>query len=222
MYFQVKLLREEILPNIGLSVYRQTGLESDDLMAQAALQASEHYPTGGNRAAVIITSDGDLYQCITSSVHWYDPGRDLYLTPHSFFRKKGIASSEWGVVKAIAGCNSDEVKGIPGVGEKSAIQYLLGSLPSNHKRFQSIISSEGKAIIARNKQLVILPHTKTKPIELKEPQYNEEAFLHYCTRYGLLSYLKKEKRKAWHRLFNNNKYDRGLQRKRKHGNKEKI
>ena len=201
MYFQVKLLREEILPNMGLHVYRQTGLESDDIMAQAAKQISCSASPNEGCQAVIITSDGDLYQCITSSVHWYDPSRELYLTPASFYTKKGIESNVWGEVKAIAGCNSDGVKGVPGVGEKSAIQYLLWDLPKNYKRYQSIISPEGKSIISRNKQLVILPHQKTKPIELKEPVYDKDAFFHYCKRYGILSFLKEGKRREWSRFF---------------------
>ena len=220
MYFQVKLLREEILPNIGLHVYRQTGLESDDIMAQAAKQIARSAPPNEECQAVIITSDGDLYQCITPSVHWYDPGRNLYLTPASFYRKKGIESCAWGGVKAIAGCNSDEVKGVPGVGEKSAIQYLLFNLPKNHKRYQSIISPEGKAIISRNKQLVILPHQKTKPVELKEPVYNVPKFFHYCKRYGILSFLKKEKKREWRRFFHNDNKNKGV--KKRNESKTKV
>lgn len=211
MYFQVRLLWKQILPDIGISTYRQTGLESDDIMAQAAMQVSLDNAAGEGRRAIIITSDGDLYQCITQYVHWYDPGRDVYLTPRSFLRKKRIRASKWGEVKAIAGCSSDEVAGVPGVGEKSAIQFLLDELPKNYKRYQSIISPAGQAIIERNRQLVLLPHAKTKIVFLKPPAYDTDAFFHYCEKYGLLSFLKERKRRAWMRFFHDK--IRGIRRK---------
>ena len=54
---QVHVLREEILPSIGIPVYKQNGCESDDLMAMAARSFK-----GDEKEAVIVTADGDLYQ----------------------------------------------------------------------------------------------------------------------------------------------------------------
>lgn len=192
MYDQVKLLRTEILPAVGFQVVRQTGLESDDIMAQIALQLTESKQKG-----ILVTADGDLWQCITQYVHWYDPARNVLYDPSSFRNKKGIDASEWGDVKAFAGCSGDNVPGIPRVGEKTAIRYLKSDLPHHHKTYEAITSAEGLRIFERNLPLVKLPHPKTKPIELQEPEYNPEAFFHFCERYGFRTYLKDPKRSEW-------------------------
>lgn len=199
MKTQLNLLRREILPAIGFPVYRQTGLESDDIIAHIAAQIS----LSEDSQAIIITSDGDLYQCITNNVHWYDPGRESYLTLESFYAKKEIDAEKWARVKAIAGCNSDEVKGVPGVGEKTAIQYLKGILPSKYKKFQAIISPEGKAIYKRNLKLVLLPHVKTKHVKTQQPVYSVKIFREVCKEYGFLSYLKGRRADQWMNFFNN-------------------
>lgn len=196
MYQQVKLLRTEILPAIGFPIYQQTGCESDDLMAIAAREFK-----GLERQAVIITADGDLWQCITPAVHWYDPCRKRYLDPDGFRTEKGLRPEQWKEVKALAGCDGDGVPGIPGVGTKTAVDYLLGKLNTGYKRAKAIVSPEGRAIYERNKGLVFLPHPKTKPISLLEPEYKAEEFFKMAERYGLLSFLKEPKRGEWMEFF---------------------
>ena len=193
---QLQLLRREILPNVGIQVLHQTGLESDDVMAQAARQL-----TDAEEEAILVTADGDLWQCITHFVSWYDPARKTMYSPTSFEAKKGILPRWWGTVKSLAGCSGDGVPGIEKVGEKTAVKFLLGTLPSHHKTFQAIQSPEGRAIIERNKQLVGLPHQATKPVPLRSPEYSTEEFFAMCRRYGFLSYLKEPKRREWEKFL---------------------
>lgn len=193
---QVLLLRKVILPEIGIPIYRQTGLESDDLMAALAQQLDKKKEQG-----VLVTGDGDLFQCITEYVHWFDPMRNRYLIPAWFERQKKIAPSRWGEVKCIGGCTSDSVPGVTNVKEKTAIAYLNGTLPAHYARYKSIESKAGQDAIARNRSLVILPHEKTKPVKLKEPEMNIDAFWSMCERYGLQSYLQKTKKKEWEDFF---------------------
>ena len=131
MHSQLEILRTEILPAIGFPVYRQTGFESDDLIATAAEYISTE---GRNKRAIIISSDGDLYQCITDSVHFYNPMTGKYFDPTDFLESKGIVPEMWGEVKALAGCTSDSVPGIRGVGEITACKYLLNELNGGKKR----------------------------------------------------------------------------------------
>lgn len=194
---QIKLLRTIVLPKVGFPVYLQSGCESDDLIAQAALQLDQK-----NERGIIITSDGDLWQCITDNIHWYDPARRKFLDVARFRQEKKIHPDHWGSAKCMAGCSGDEVPGIPGVGEKTAVKYLLGELPCHYKTYKSIQSEEGIEISYRNIELVVLPHPKTKPINLLEPDYNTEAFFESCERYGFLTYLKEPKKKDWERFFN--------------------
>lgn len=187
---QLERLRSEILPDIGFRCYRQMGLESDDLMAQAAHQLE-------GEGTVIVTSDGDLYQCITARVHWFDPSRDLYLDYMHFWARKGIGPDEWADVKCLAGCVGDCVPGIEGVAEKTAIKYLTKTLPSHTKKFQAIVSEAGRNTVARNRTLVVLPHPKTRTLDLTPPVYNMDAFFRWSERLGFDSFLQGGRRYLW-------------------------
>lgn len=193
---QCRLLRRKILPEIGFPIHRQKGLESDDLIAQAASQFH-----GSKKEAVIISSDGDLFQCISSAVHWFEPGRNMYYNPKTFFEKKGIDPNQWGMVKCLSGCKTDNVPGVSGVGEKSAILYLNGFMPKKYARYITINSDEGKKITERNRDLVILPHHKTKKVELVEPVYDLDAFRSWCKKLGFKSSLKGSKWEDWKLFF---------------------
>lgn len=189
MWKQIRILVRDVLPAMGVPIYRQTGLESDDLLAQAARQLRED-----NQQVVIVTADGDLYQCIRNRVHWFDPARHVYHNPQTFRAKKGIDAKLWGEIKALAGCHSDNVPGIPGIGEATAIKYLTDVLPHHHASYKKIASEDGYAIRKRNRKLVWLPHEKTKPVKLREPKYNAKAFFAACKKFGLLSFIKDKNR----------------------------
>jgi len=194
MYKQIDILKNKALPRMGVPVYRQIGLESDDLIAIAAKQLTKM-----KEEAIIITSDGDLYQCITPFVQWYDPQRNLLITEESFQDLKGIAPGLWGMVKAIAGCATDNVPGLKGIGEKGAIKYLRTELPVHLKQFKTI--SEGTEEIKKWAELVVLPHKKTKPIFIEEPEYNSKIFFSFCKHYDILSYLKDSRKLKWINFF---------------------
>ncbi len=200
LHQQTDLLFDSILPDIGFCCYRQTGLESDDLIAMAAKLLSKHDSPLG--AGVMVTADGDLYQSITECVHWYDPARDLYLTPEGLWAKKGVFPSQWVQVKAIAGCHSDNVPGVPGVGEKGAIAFVMETLPKHHKRYKAITSDGGQAVVGRNIELVCLPHVLTKPVDLVEPSYSPSVFQTWCRTLGIASYLSGRGDSEWCAFFN--------------------
>jgi DNA polymerase-1 len=193
---QEKLLRTHFLPQIGAQVVRQTGLEADDLMAMAV-----HGIVGDRRQAIIVTSDGDLLQCVSNAVHWFDPDRDRYRTPTEVIADKGIEPERYGMAKVIAGCSTDTVPGVPRVGEGTAIKYLKGELPSHHKTFQAIESPEGQAIITRNKGLILLPHEKTEPVQLSLPDWDADRFFQLCGEHGVGAYLQGKRFREWNAFF---------------------
>lgn len=198
---QINLLEGSVLKEVGFPVYKQEGLESDDLIASAARKLTISATFGGPRLrGVMITSDGDLYQCMTEAVHWYDTQRHRYYEPSTFRQEHGIDPSKWGKVKQIGGCSSDCVKGVPGVGEGTAIQHILGTLNPAYKRAKAITARAGKAVIERNWELVVLPHPRTEPVILQDPKYDIDAFMTFCKRYGLASFIKE--RRVWETFFN--------------------
>jgi 5'-3' exonuclease len=199
MQAQVQRLRQEILPDIGFPCFKQSGLESDDLIAQACQDL-------GPIQATIITADGDLYQCINRNIFWYDPQRKLHLDELRFYGLKGVMPCDWALVKAIAGCGTDNVAGIVGVGEKTAIDYVTKTINVKSKKYADIHA--GQDIITRNLALVKLPYHLTNPIPAMDvvaqnflPKYNADAFFKWAERLGFASYLHGGRRLQWAAFF---------------------
>lgn len=204
---KVKAMREQmdelarrILPGCGFATYEQDGIESDDLMAWAARRINSNALLSGcDHRAVIVTGDHDLYQCLTDRVSCFDSQRDKYMTRRMFLEAHHVEPWRFGEVKAISGCKSDNVKGIVGVGENTAFQFLKGDLAPNTKRYQKIVSPEGQRIRERNRPLVVLPHAQTKPFKLQRSSINLKRFRDLCERKGLQSFLAEWTK--WRRFF---------------------
>lgn len=198
MHKQMKFLRRCLLPECGFPTYRQSGLESDDLMAMAA----DHIFKGSTGdVGVMITADGDLFQSIATNVDWFDPQRNLYYSWSDFVDAKGVSPKDWATVKCLAGCRGDGVPGVPGVAEKTAIQYLKGALKKTSKRYQAIINSDGLERRRANASLVVLPHALTEPFELETPNYNPTVFWRYAVDLGFASLLEGRRRLEWDSFF---------------------
>jgi len=168
---QMKKLRTTYLPMIGFkNVFIQQGYEADDVMASICNRSIRE-----KDEAVIITSDKDLYQCIRSNVSCYNPQTNKILTLQGFKKKYEILPREWVLVKAIAGCSTDNVLGVKGVGEKTAIKYLMGKLTEGKKYFD-ITCPQGMKIHERNYNLVRLPMKGTKQFKLRKDELSEQGW----------------------------------------------
>lgn len=135
----------------------QEGYEADDLMALAAQQVDR---------ALIISSDEDLYQCLAPKTAVWSPNTKKLTTLRSFREEYGVEPSQWATVKAMAGCSSDTIKGLVGIGEKTAIKYLRRELGTHLKTYQTIKGPDTRALMRLNLQLTTLP---MKGAEIIEP-----------------------------------------------------
>ena len=150
--YQMKMLRLKYLPMIGFqNIFCQKGYEADDLIASLCLSISE------KSNIVIITSDQDLYQCLATNIFIYDPNKRKRMTLQGLYKQYGVRPHEWKMMKAIAGCSTDNVPGVKGIGEKTALKYLIEGLSDTTKAFQRINSEQGWKIYKRNLKLVSLP-----------------------------------------------------------------
>jgi len=199
IFHQFQQLHQEILPKLGFkNNYRQTGYEADDLIAHVV----QRFP--GNH--VIVSSDNDLWQLIDlgrdTSIVIFNPRKKNILDHERFMSSFGIPPRKWAEVKAIAGCSSDNVEGIPGVGEKTAIKYLTGGLTKG-KVHQKIVSSD--PIIRRNRELVYLPFAAKVPIKIKRLNRHEvfspDRFVEVFDQFGFESFLERDKFRRWVRGF---------------------
>lgn len=163
---QVARLKYDLLPRIGYqNIWEVEGYEADDIIAQYALGIPV------NEQGLIYSSDKDYWQCITPHVYCRDPRSGRVMTYRSFRDEYKIFPHQWANAKAFAGCGTDNVEGLPGVGEKTAIAWMLNMLKPTSKKFKTI--EDGIAVHNRNLPLVQLPYPG-----LKLPKALEDEVTH--------------------------------------------
>ena len=89
----------------------------------------------------IITGDRDLLQLVNKRVAVYLAGDDQnYITDEDVVRKLGVRPKQVVDYKAIVGDKSDNIPGVPGVGEKTAISLLekFGTLDNIYKNIDQV------------------------------------------------------------------------------------
>ncbi len=119
---------KEILAALDIPVYEKAGYEADDILGIIA------HKTPKDVLNMIVTGDLDLLQLIDNRTHVYrfkvgfsdiqifdiDKMQEVY----------GLHPSQWVDYKAIRGDTSDNIPGVPGIGEKGALELIqtFGSL----------------------------------------------------------------------------------------------
>lgn len=180
MYAQIDTLRKVIIPSLGFSnSFIQTGFEADDIIASCVISLP------GKK--YIVSRDNDLHQLINSETSMWDFQKKVFFTKTDFEVKWGIDPYKWRLVKAIGGCTSDEVPGVPGVGELTAVKYIKGDLPNHYKTYKAI--QDGQAVIERNKPLVVLPFKGTPKYRIQNDNISLSAFWDMCEEYQFNSIL---------------------------------
>lgn len=149
-----KLLNEIGCPNI----FGQTGFEADDQIASIIV----HNP---DTELVIVSSDSDLYQLLRPGVTIFNPISRKEITENSFRSEWGISPIQWSSAKAWAGCASDNIEGLAGIGELTAIKWLNGQIKPESKKYATF--SDNLEVYTRNKPLVSLPYAGTQANHLK-------------------------------------------------------
>jgi DNA polymerase-1 len=121
-YAQIPILHE-LLDAFGWPLYELDDYEADDIMAGLAEQAKTQ-----NIETILITSDLDVLQCINEHVKVYALKKGLSnieeFHPESFVAKYGIEPNQFLDLKALKGDASDNIPGVPGIGEKTALDLL--------------------------------------------------------------------------------------------------
>ena len=119
---QVPVL-QELLKAFGWPLYELDDYEADDIMGTLAVQASAQ-----DIESLLITSDMDMLQLVDPHVHVFALKKGLsnieLYSPKSFEAKYGIRADQFLDLKALKGDSSDNIPGVPGIGEKGAIELL--------------------------------------------------------------------------------------------------
>lgn len=124
-----------LIGQVGMPAACQPGYEADDMIAAAVKQLKPCI----DDQVVIVTSDEDMFQCLVDGVVIYTPtSKEKHRNRQWLKDTYGVDNDQWCMVKAIAGCSSDGIDGIAGVGNKTACKYVSGQLSATSKTFLSI------------------------------------------------------------------------------------
>jgi DNA polymerase-1 len=124
-------LIQELLRLFGVHVFAEEGVEADDILASAARRVAEQGLT-----AYIVTSDKDLAQLVDDRIALVRPtgrrpdGSVEVFDVEKVSEKFGVSPEQIVDLYALVGDTSDNIPGVPSVGEKTAVHLLtqFGSL----------------------------------------------------------------------------------------------
>lgn len=147
-YTQIPLLHE-LLEAFGWPLYELDDYEADDIMGTLAVKAEKK-----GLETLLITSDLDMLQLVNHRVKVYALKRGFSnieeFHPESFETKYGLKPEQFLDLKSLKGDSSDTIPGVPGIGEKTAIELLkeYKTLDNVYKNIDLIKDSTRKKLVA--------------------------------------------------------------------------
>ncbi|OBI92743.1 DNA polymerase I [Mycobacterium sp. 1245805.9] len=156
-------ITKEVLNALGITVLSEQGFEADDLIATLATQAENE----GYRV-LVVTGDRDSLQLVSDDVTVLYPRKGVSeltrFTPEAVVEKYGLTPQQYPDFAALRGDPSDNLPGIPGVGEKTASKWIAeyGSLQALVDNVDSVRGKVGDALranlasVIRNRELTDL------------------------------------------------------------------
>ncbi|MEZ0373116.1 MAG: DNA polymerase I, partial [Candidatus Sericytochromatia bacterium] len=130
---------QEIVAAFGIPLYFQPGFEADDLIGTLACKAARE-----DYQVKVITGDRDLFQLIDDKIRILLPSKDsgpfAEFDAEAVQAKYGYTPAQVVDFKALAGDASDNIPGVKGIGEKTAIQLLqeFGSLENIYANLEKV------------------------------------------------------------------------------------
>ena len=116
---------KEVLDAMGVRRYEQPGYEADDILGTAAAACER-----AGWDCCIVTGDKDSLQLVSEHTSVCQvksrmgQTETIIYTPERFFEEYGFTPKRMIDLKALMGDSSDNIPGVPGVGEKTALELL--------------------------------------------------------------------------------------------------
>jgi DNA polymerase-1 len=197
---------------LGTQSVELPNTEADDLIASYAIAARN-----AGTEVVIATNDKDILQLVDDNIHIYSTnktdikeGSFALLGAAEVAEKWGVPAARIADVLALTGDSSDNIPGVPGIGDKTAVQLVTAhgsvqamlentSLIENLRLREKIIT--GRDIITANREMVRLDDDLPLPVPWESleisPMYAELiAALRDCEFKSLVSEIEAESGKS--------------------------
>lgn len=158
---QVPLLKD-VLQAMNIMIYSKEGIEADDILGTMAKKGEKE-----NCDVVVLSGDRDLLQLATDRILVRVPktkgGKTLVedYHPAQVIEKFGVTPSQIIDLKGLMGDSSDNIPGVPGVGEKTAVKILtmFGTVENAIAHVEEITPNRAREAVKNNIPLAKLSKT---------------------------------------------------------------
>ncbi len=125
---------KRIIEAYNIPVIEKEGYEADDIIGTIAKEVAKQ-----GMDVVIVTGDKDMFQLVDERIRTLDTMRDRSFGPREVVERYGINPEEITDVMALMGDSIDNIPGVPGIGEKTAVALIkqyktLGNLLANREK----------------------------------------------------------------------------------------
>lgn len=138
----------EVMHVMGVAVYSLSGYEGDDVLGTLSARYEKELPVA------IVTGDRDALQLASDRTTVYFTQKGISsmseMTPKAVEEKYGITPSQVIDMKALMGDTADNIPGVPGIGEKTALKLLTQykTLDNLYAHVDEIKGAQGKKLAA--------------------------------------------------------------------------
>ena len=174
---QIERIRQ-VVDAFNIPRLEMEGYEADDVLGSAA-----HWAARQGLGVKIITGDRDLLQLVNQRIIVYLAGDDQnYITPEDVLAKLHVRPEQVVDYKALVGDKSDNIPGVPGVGEKTteALLAKYGTLDAIYAHLDEI-EPRWRTKLEAGKESAYLSYTLASirtdlPVTLDLEQARTDAF----------------------------------------------
>ncbi len=148
---QIKRVHQ-LVDAFNIPAFEIDGYEADDVLGTLSCQASQQ-----NVDTLIVTGDNDMLQVVSPSTKVMSPRRsfsDTVIYDETGVEEKyGISPDQLADFKALTGDPSDNIPGIPGIGDKTAVKLLrqFNSLEGIYKHIDEVTPEKLQALLHDHK-----------------------------------------------------------------------
>jgi DNA polymerase-1 len=134
---------KEMVRAFNIPVLEKQGFEADDIIGTISRECEE-----AGLAVVVVTGDKDLMQIVTSNVTLLDTMKDKVSGIPEVLERFGVEPERVIDILGLAGDTSDNIPGVPGVGEKTALKLIqeFGSLDALLERAGEVKGKNGERL----------------------------------------------------------------------------
>jgi DNA polymerase-1 len=123
---------KKVIKALNIPCFEFERYEADDVLGSLARKASSQ-----EIHSVLVTTDKDLFQLVNKTTTVFNPAKEIYLDEKKVKEFFGVSPSQVIDVLALWGDPSDNIPGVPGVGEKTS-KALINEYGSLKKLLQSL------------------------------------------------------------------------------------